>query len=119
MMTDQKRKQLATKLTTLIAVLNVAITKLEAAKASPDADIDRLDKLMGSLENTLNICRRALTTLQNVSSKRVFKPSPSGAREYAEMSSVDEYRKFKQLPPISVEEVANTNIDALLKELLP
>jgi len=44
-------------------------------------------------------------------------PAPSGAREYVEMSNVEEYRKFQGLPPISETDLANIDLDELISKL--
>lgn len=121
MMTDQQRKTLVTKLKTLIAVVQVALVKIEHAKKNARMDPERADVITANLENTLGVCRRALTTLQQLPAEQqpFFKPSPSGAREYTEMSSVNEYRKFQKLPPIAQWEIEDVDIDALIEELLP
>ena len=36
-------------------------------------------------------------------------------RDYVELSSIDEYRKFKGLPPITTSELDETDVDELLR----
>lgn len=120
MMTDENRTRLLHKLRALRAVLQVAIGKIESAKDNPNADAERLDKIAANLNGTLEIVNRAIKTLQDL--PRTLgraHTSPSGAREYTEMETVDEYRKFQNMPPISLDEVADTNIDDLISKLLP
>ena len=38
-------------------------------------------------------------------------------RDYVELSSIDEYQKFKSLPPIKPEEIETTDIDRLIDDL--
>ena len=38
-------------------------------------------------------------------------------RDYVELSSIDEYQKFKTLPPIKPEEIESTDVDALIGKL--
>src|SRR5690606_12607057 len=92
----------------------------------PGANEERLLKIRGNLENTLSICRRAKGTLE----KRVEEPARkrglgSGAehrdgkmtyRDYVELSSIDEYQKFKSLPPIRNEDISSLDLDALTRQ---
>ena len=100
---DEYRNQLLTKLNALLAVLEVAITKIEKSMSLPDSDEERLEKILVNLNNTRDICLRATHTLKkgskqssnfDASVEYPFLAVPSGAREYTEMSSVEEYRKF-------------------------
>lgn len=120
MMTDENRIRLLHKLRALRAVIEVALTKIDGARGNPNANDERLDKIAGNLNNTLDIVNRAIQTLQKL--PRILDKNhtaPSGAREYTEMQSVDEYRKFQSLPPISLDEVADADIDDLIGKLLP
>ena len=38
-------------------------------------------------------------------------------RDYVELSSIDEYRKFKSLPPIRAEEIESVDLDEILRRL--
>lgn len=114
---DEYRQKLSHKLRALIAVLRVALQKLERSRTLPGANLERLDKISDNLASTLRICNNALDSLQKVDKAR--KPAPSGAREYVELSSIDEYRKFQSMSPISTDEVEETNIDELIHKLLP
>lgn len=116
-MTDQYRNQLALKLKMLIATLELALTKIERSMDLPGADVERLEKISGNLENTRTICNRALNTLQQQidGTIKMEAPPSSGMRAYIELMSIAEYQKFKSLPPIKPEEVANTDIDRLIE----
>ena len=120
---------LLTKLNCLIAVLEVAISKISRSMDLPGANAERLIKIRSNLENTLSICNRAKSTLESGSSTATL-PSPARAkrsqprarddmtyRDYVELSSIDEYQKFKSLPPIKPEEIQTTDIDRLIDEL--
>ena len=117
--------KLSAKLEALPAVLKVAIAKIEHGKEAPDADIERLDALCSKLKNTLGICERAKGTLEGqmaleASGEPGIAPTRhkrSGAREYVEMTSIDEYQKFKKLPPITEDEVLTTDLDELARQL--
>lgn len=59
---EQKRQQLQLKLSALIAVLRVAITKIEASQAAMQNQeaAERLEKIHKNLDHTLLICERAM-----------------------------------------------------------
>ncbi len=126
------RAKLLTKLNCLIAVLEVAITKITRSMDLPGANEDRLVKIRVNLENTLAICNRAKQTL-----KKGLTHAPATAaatpqlpattesarkqmtyRDYVELSSINEYRKFKTMPPITAHEIATLDLDALANKLL-
>ena len=117
------RARLLTKLNCLIAVLEVAIAKISRSMDVPGANEERLTKIRSNLENTLSICNRAKNTLESSSAtKQLPGPTvsrdsgkrPMSYRDYVELSSIDEYKKFKALPPIKAEEIHDTDIDALI-----
>jgi len=120
------RARLLTKLNCLIAVLEVAITKISRSLDLPGANEERLTKIRSNLENTLSICNRAKNTLESGQARKSL-PGPTVSRgsnrnkmsyrDYVELSSIDEYHKFKTLPPIKPEEIHDTDIDALIGRL--
>ncbi len=128
---SEYRTKLLTKLNCLIAVLEVAIAKISRSMDLPGSNEERLQKIRANLENTLSICNRAKGTLaKNASStgtgtatKPRNRPPISGPkdgmsyRDYVELSSIDEYQKFKKLDPISEGELEETDIDALMRKL--
>ena len=117
---DEKeyRAQLLKKLETLVGTLRVAIVKIEAGMQAPHANVERLTKVRDNLLNTLRICERARTSLSKVGARRpTANQTPSGMREYTEMSSLDEYRKFKTLPPIVPEDIRDVDWHDLLDKL--
>ncbi|MEZ5966496.1 MAG: hypothetical protein R3F56_21855 [Planctomycetota bacterium] len=125
------RAKLLTKLNCLIAVLEVAITKITRSMDLPGANEDRLVKIRANLENTLAICARAKQTLEKSLSTAIAPPKPtpqlpgpveSGRprmtyRDYVELTSITEYRKFKAMAPISPTELAAIDLDDLVKRL--
>jgi len=119
MNSDEYRIKLAAKLNALIAVLDVAIKKIEVSMTKPDADEERLGMICASLKNTLIICIRAKHSLESVvvDNKPPTNVGPSGAREYTEMSSLDEYNKFKNLPPIDAKDIADVDLRDLCNKL--
>lgn len=123
------RAKLLTKLNCLIAVLRVAIAKISRSMGLPGANGERLAKIRGNLENTMSICNRARTTLERglcESTGTEVSAEPAEAqvsaermsyRDYIELSSIDEYEKFKTLPPISAGELHSLDIDDLMRKL--
>lgn len=118
------RARLMTKLNCLIAVLEVAINKITKSMDLPGANEERLSKIRSNLENTLSICQRARQTLERTptTGKRSTTPRTAGedrmsARDYVELSSIDEYRKFKKLAPIQREELDTLDLDDLTRKL--
>lgn len=125
------RARLLTKLNCLIAVLEVAIGKISRSMDLPGANEDRLSKIRLNLENTLSICHRARQTLEKGMARPAL-PAPSDTasghsraqaprmtyRDYVELSSIDEYRKFKSMSPISAEELAEVDVDDIVDRLL-
>ena len=109
---DEYREQLSVKLRALIRVLKVAIKKIESSKNNMDLSTPnrvRLDRIYVNLQKTLEIASRALRALGQRQTEQPPKVIPSGAREYVEMSSVEEYRKFQSMPPITAEEISEVN----------
>ena len=120
------RARLLAKLNCLIAVLEVAIAKIVKSMDLPGANEDRLVKIRSNLENTLSICKRAKDTLQRGASaprgrkKRSGTRSVTGkmtARDYVELSSIEEYQKFKALPPIGKKDLASLDLETLMRRL--
>ena len=117
------RSRLTTKLNCLIAVLEVAIAKIQKSMDLPGANEERLLKIRSNLENTLSICHRAKQTLERtgpgtkaVTAKNTEKAQMT-ARDYIELSSIDEYRKFRKMAPISKDELGSIDFDELARRL--
>ena len=117
------RARLSTKLNCLIAVLEVAIAKIAKSMDLPGANEERLLKIRSNLENTLAICHRAKQTLDRTASgprpteTRSEEQKHMTARDYVELSSIDEYRKFRCMDPIAPEELRGVDIDDLARKL--
>ena len=117
------RARLTTKLNCLIAVLEVAIAKIAKSMELPGANEERLLKIRSNLENTLSICHRAKQTLdrtvtgQKPIGARNADKKPMSARDYVELSSIDEYRKFRKMEPIALNDLANIDFDELARKL--
>ncbi len=122
------RARLLTKLNCLSAVLEVAIAKISRSMELPGANSDRLQKIRSNLENTLSICGRAKQTLEKgPPSSSEYPPVVSRGgpqkgkmtyRDYVEFSSIDEYKKFKSMEPISKSEIASADWTHLAERLL-
>ncbi len=121
------RARLLTKLNCLIAVLEVAIAKIARSIDLPGANEERLVRIRSNLENTLQICMRAKQTLERrlladgsartrATRTREAKDGMS-YRDYVELSSIDEYQKFKTLPPIQSDELQTLDLDELARRL--
>ena len=115
------RARLTTKLNCLIAVLEVAIAKITKSMDVPGANEERLAKIRGNLENTLSICHRAKQTLDRTAPPKVAakleESKAMTARDYVELTSIDEYRKFRTMQPISREELGTIDFDELARRL--
>ncbi len=119
---SEYRARLMTKLNCLIAVLEVAIAKISKSMGLPGANEERLLKIRSNLENTLAICHRAKQTLEKsgatkAMSVRETDRSKMTARDYVELSSIDEYRKFKKMTPIQRQELDVVDFDDLARRL--
>lgn len=116
------RTRLTTKLNCLIAVLEVAITKITKSMDVPGANEERLQKIRSNLENTLSICHRAKQTLDRTASgkpamDRAPGRSSMNARDYVELTSIDEYRKFRKMEPITKDDLLAIDFDELAQRL--
>lgn len=116
------RTRLTTKLNCLMAVLEVAIAKITKSMDTPGANEDRLTKIRGNLENTLSICSRAKQTLDRTqANKQTARRDSEGklmtARDYVELTSIEEYRKFRGMAPITKNEVETIDFDELSRRL--
>lgn len=119
---SEYRARLMTKLNCLIAVLEVAIGKISKSMGLPGANEERLLKIRTNLENTLAICHRAKGTLEKTSGAkdvvaRDIETNKMTARDYVELSSIDEYRKFKKMTPIQSLELKDVDFEDLARKL--
>ena len=117
------RARLTTKLNCLIAVLEVAITKITKSMEAPGANEERLNKIRANLENTLSICHRAKQTLDRTAGSGKQLAERKGgrqlmtARDYVELTSIEEYRKFRTMPPITKNDLGTIDFDELARRL--
>lgn len=122
------RARLLTKLNCLVAVLEVAIGKIAKSMDIPGSNEERLLKIRSNLENTLAICNRAKETLERAANGKSARASarraPAGddgsgmtARDYVELSSIEEYRKFRGMSPIGKSDIESLDFDELARRL--
>ncbi|MEW6744341.1 MAG: hypothetical protein AB1486_16425 [Planctomycetota bacterium] len=127
--TQEYQTKLLDKLTALIGVIDIAISRVRASMARRQGDPTRLQEILDNLNNTRAICLRARSVIEKrlgtnaprVPASRTGRPQESarvGYRQYVEMQSADEIRKFKGLAPISEADVKSCNIDGLLRQIL-
>ena len=88
----------------------------------PGANEERLGRIKNNLENTLSICHRARQTLDKTANGRVAAQVEAGrasmsARDYVELSSIEEYRKFKKMQPITKVEAQTIDFEELARRL--
>ncbi|MEM7518267.1 MAG: hypothetical protein AAF368_15255 [Planctomycetota bacterium] len=126
------RERLLRKLNCLIAVLEVASVKVQKTLKGPEPDVDRLLRIRGNLNKTLDVCMRARKALQehrqipeelhkNLSRitadgaaghrQRNLKALPKGAS--IELSGDAEKRKFERLGPITADSISEVDFDDL------
>ena len=132
------RKRLLRKLNTLIAVLDVACSKVRRSLNGSDPDVERLTRIHKNLKDTLEVCRRAKRALEQRQALPAELPpilgeaalkhgfTVSGAEALGapkrgtavEMSSEEEQQKFDGLGPILSEEIRAADLDDLCRKLL-
>lgn len=114
---DEYNAKLNLRLGALIGVLITAIKKIEQGMTVPGANIDRMTKIRDNLANTLAICERAQSSLAIGNGRPRQETIPSGMRAYTELSSLDEYRKFQMLPPITQQDISSVDWNKLQEQL--
>lgn len=110
---DEYRNKLNKRLSTLIAVLKVTITKIKKIMLSDTADNERLMTIYENLNKTLYICRRAKKSLNDVTPS--LKNTPQA--EDNELASINEHIKFQKLPPINKKDIDLVDFTDLCKKL--
>ncbi|MEQ8764469.1 MAG: hypothetical protein RL885_11115 [Planctomycetota bacterium] len=139
------RRGLQEKLSCLIAVLEVAVKKIRLSMDLPGgARSARLGEVCTRLETILTTCCQAYASLDEVASASVRagqldardnqgvnmadekypereKQRPERKmtyRDYVEFSSLEEFHKFRDLPEITEDDVAECDINDLLRKLI-
>lgn len=105
---EEYRKLLLIKLNALIAVLGVAISRIE--KTMKKEPSERLAKIIERLDATRQTCYAAREKLEAESKAKSRKPN-------SEINSIDEYRKFQNLPPITKKDIAEVDLMDLCDKL--
>ena len=135
------RERLMRKLNTLIAVLEVAAAKVHRTLQAPGADQPKLTRIRKNLQDTLDICTRARTALEQrghlshglasdlskvspelaQSARVLHDPSAARARAHGgrpgEWTSTAEAKRLAALPRIQPEEVWTCDLEALSRQL--
>jgi len=107
--------KLIIKLRALLSILNISIARIEAQLEFGRLSFSEEGKLLrikSNLENTRSVCCKALENLQGQTQRRRLTP-----REYQELGTIEEVRKFKYLPPITRSEIQMTNLNELFDQL--
>lgn len=134
------RQRLKRKLDCLIAVLEVATAKVRRSLAGPDADVERLQRIQKNLTDTLQVCKRAKRALdrrerlpeelplqldkvvEKSGLRLPIEPEPKAKPKQPqgmviEMSSAEEYERFKGLEPIRNDDLGSVDLDDLCRKL--
>lgn len=126
------RARLMRKLNCLIAVLEVACTKVRRSLSGPEPDVDRLMRIHKNLRETLEVCQRAKKALERrealpeglpenlsgvIGADFIGRPERRAARN-PELISEAEARKFRELGPIEADELEDVDFDDLARQLL-
>lgn len=119
------------KLNCLIAVLEVATKKVERSLKSEGSDTERLTRIQTNLQDTMKVCLRARTALENRVglpdelrerlARVANEPDLAAHEELAvtrspsqiEMHTEEGLERFKGLGPIDSESIQSCNFDEL------
>ncbi|MCH2102594.1 MAG: hypothetical protein MK297_01135 [Planctomycetes bacterium] len=134
------RARLMRKLNCLVALLEVAISRVQQTLAGPDPDVERLERIRSNLQSTLSVCVRARVALEERQGLPDELPQVLGritfdARDEAgegealsdsglppgaivELSTAIEREKFERLGPISRGEIDGADLDDLQRRLM-
>jgi hypothetical protein len=135
------RERLMRKLNTLIAWLEVATAEVRRSLAGPAADVEKLRRIRKNLRDTLDVCLRARTALEQhgkltpAQAQDLARINPQLAKSVplnqaarqlppkrqrgasVEMTSKAELKRFKQLGRIQPEMIWTCDLDTLARQL--
>lgn len=139
------RERLRRKLNCLIALLEVAMARIRRSLDASEPGLQRLERIRGNLESTLDVCLRARAALEHREElpenlpealarltgkgsakskgpeilrevlRQQVQPMPSGSA--TEMTSVAEFRKFERLGRIDAKDIVGCDLDELSRQL--
>ncbi len=132
------RRQLFRRLVALQSVVQIALSKVEALLDQKKGDGKRLAAVSRNLTQSLEMCIKARLLMEKkmIEERKALPGSgpvkalecPSGEggrhdskmsfREYVEFTSLEEYRKFREQPPLTDDEVRLCDLDALIRKLM-
>jgi hypothetical protein len=113
------RKQLLARVESLLSVLEIAERRLRAHEGAPGSDPERQERTIRSLSGTIRICRRARRALMREDDwEESEAPRAALGPEAKAASSFAEYLRFRQLGPITHEELAAADLEAICRRLL-
>lgn len=116
------RRALLERVEALLSVLEVAQRRLVACLDQPGTDPCRQRRTLRSLEGTISVCRRARGALQREErwARDGSAPGAAGAPagpEALAASSFAEYLRFRELGPLTQEELREVDLDAICDRL--
>lgn len=129
---SEYQRMLYNKLIALIGVVRAARWKVRKLLEQGTGDKDKLAVIHNNLTSTLNVCLRAQAVMaRKLAVEKGLLPSdgpnPDGReetqsgmtyREYVEFVSMDEYKKFKDLPAVEEDEVRQCDLNGLIRKLM-
>lgn len=118
------RAALLAKVEALIAVLEIARRKVHRNLRVPGCDEARLNRIQENLRHTLAVCRRAQVALVQASARSGALAGPAGGKlrrmsrgEFFEMTSLQEFHRLRDLPPLSAGDLERLDLDELCDQL--
>jgi hypothetical protein len=111
------RAAMLSKLESLIAVLELARAKADGAMHERPQEICRLKRVLGNLEKTLEVCRRAHDSLSTPALQHTAEPSDPSHRQFIESMNFAEYRRLSKLPALAQEKISPDQLEDLCRRL--
>jgi len=106
----------------LVAILEIALARIRVEMENPGADLPRLRRVKENLTRTHRVCKQTLGKLEESLAEALEvclqpRTEPMSCREYVELSSLEEYHRLRDLPPVRFEEIQEVNLDGLGERL--